>query len=579
MTEKPRIAVLIREDGVAGWQRFIVEEIIAGGEAEIALVVEMASSCDTPSGSPLWTVLDRMEMRLSTQLFRRVHKAKGIDLARFAPGSAADLAPEIARLRLNAGGLSAQQRARLEAAELDVILDLAGTDMLSELSALARHGVWALRDRAGGGTRTHPLGFAALAANAVNCLVRLEEIAGADARRRVLRTGRYGTFRWSWTQNALLLQHKSALMMCDALRDLAAGHPIARICKASTTTATSQSSGPGAAAALVNLARCGWRMARESLERILLEERWRILLMHGSERGPDTAPPLVIEPPTHSYWADPFAIRQDGRLVVFFEEYLYAESRGIISCVEIDESGATSSLRDLTARSVIDQPYHMSYPFLFRYRGALFMLPETSANKTIEVWRCVDFPFTWRREKVLFEGLSAADNTLLQHEGCWWLFTNLDRSGMQDHRNELHIFRTDDPLGSDWTPHLGNPVLVDSRRARMAGGFLRDADGALLRCSQVQGRSYGEALALNRIETLNETTYAERPAGELTAFAGNDFTKHHHIAYADGVLVADGCTYTSRLARKLGLGGSGRRGRPELVALGRAAKRDGWSKV
>jgi len=86
----------------------------------------------------------------------------------------------------------------------------------------------------------------------------------------------------------------------------------------------------------------------------------------------------------------------------------------------------------------------MSYPFLFRHNGALFMLPETIAIKTIEVWRCVNFPNTWRREKILIEGLSAANSTLLQHEGHWWLFTNLDRSGMCDHRNELHIFHADD---------------------------------------------------------------------------------------------------------------------------------------
>jgi len=106
----------------------------------------------------------------------------------------------------------------------------------------------------------------------------------------------------------------------------------------------------------------------------------------------------------------------------------------------------------------------------------------------------------------------------------------------------------------------------------MAGGFLRDTEGRSLRCSQVQGPSYGEAFALNRIETLNETTYAERPAGKLAAFAGNDFTKQQHIAYADGVLVADGCTYTSRLARKLGLAGGERRRGAGLAALEQAAK-------
>jgi len=77
MPDKPRIAVLIPEVDVMGWQRFIVEEIIAGGEVEIALVIELCTSCDTPSGDPVWSVLDRMEALLSVRLFSRVHKAKG----------------------------------------------------------------------------------------------------------------------------------------------------------------------------------------------------------------------------------------------------------------------------------------------------------------------------------------------------------------------------------------------------------------------------------------------------------------------------------------------------------------------
>ena len=574
MKEKPRIAILIPEVSAMGWQRFIVETIIAGGEVEITLVVELCTSYRTRSGGHLWPVLDHMEALISKRLFSRANKAKGIDPTRFAASSLADLAPEAGRLRIEGRGLSPRQRASLKAAQLDVILDLAGTEELRELSASARHGVWALRDEAGGGTRSHPLGFTAIAANAANCTVRLEEIAGEHAVRcRVLRTGCYGTCRYSWTQNAILLQHQSALMMLDALSDLAADRPVAKTSEAVTSAEISHNSRPGAGAAVLNLTRCSLRIMRAALGRALLEERWHILLMHGDECGPETSPPAILEPPAHSYWADPFAIRQRGRLVVFFEEYLYAEGRGIISCVEIDEAPVISPLRDLESRPVIDQPYHMSYPFLFRHSGALFMLPETSAKKTIEIWRCMEFPYTWQLEKTVARGLSAVDSTLLRHNGRWWLFTNLDRSGMCDPCNELHIFHADDPLGSEWAPHPGNPVLVDVRRARMAGGFLRAADGALLRCGQVQGKSYGENVSLNRIETLNETTYVERPVRQVATLAGKIFTKQHHIAYADGVLVADGCIYTSRLARKLWpQAGAGRSGRPGIAARGWVAR-------
>lgn len=144
-------------------------------------------------------------------------------------------------MRIEGRRLPAGQRASLKSAQLEVVLDLAGADALGELSASTRHGIWALRDEANGGARTHPLGFTAIAANAANCTVRLEEIAGEhDVHRRALRAGCYGTFRWSWTQNALLLQHQSALMMLDALRDLAAGRPVAKACEVGTTPAASQ---------------------------------------------------------------------------------------------------------------------------------------------------------------------------------------------------------------------------------------------------------------------------------------------------------------------------------------------------
>lgn len=81
-------------------------------------------------------------------------------------------------MRIEGRRLPAGQRASLKSAQLEVVLDLAGADALGELSASTRHGIWALRDEANGGARTHPLGFTAIAANAANCTVRLEEIAG-----------------------------------------------------------------------------------------------------------------------------------------------------------------------------------------------------------------------------------------------------------------------------------------------------------------------------------------------------------------------------------------------------------------
>jgi hypothetical protein len=151
------------------------------------------------------------------------------------------------------------------------------------------------------------------------------------------------------------------------------------------------------------------------------------------------------------------------------------------------------------------------------------------------------------------QGFSAVDTSLLSWNGKWWLFTNLDQSGLRDNGNELHVFYADDPVRGDWTPHPGNPVVVDARRARMAGGFLQARDGQPVRCCQVQGRRYGEAVAYNRIVELSETQYVETPWEEASPVPLSARGRTHHVSYRDGLVIADECRLSWRLARILGL--------------------------
>ncbi|MFP3741344.1 hypothetical protein SB860_41590, partial [Burkholderia sp. SIMBA_019] len=73
------------------------------------------------------------------------------------------------------------------------------------------------------------------------------------------------------------------------------------------------------------------------------------------------------------FWADPFLwTGPDGRVVCFVEDYRYATGRAHISALEIVGHRAV----DLGA--VIVEPYHMSFPYLFAYEGALYMCPECS---------------------------------------------------------------------------------------------------------------------------------------------------------------------------------------------------------
>ena len=81
--------------------------------------------------------------------------------------------------------------------------------------------------------------------------------------------------------------------------------------------------------------------------------------------------------------------------------------KGGISWLALERGSPTA------ARSVVARDYHMSYPFVFRWEDAWYMIPQTGANRTVELWRATDFPEQWELERVLLADVDAVDATAL----------------------------------------------------------------------------------------------------------------------------------------------------------------------
>jgi hypothetical protein len=197
-------------------------------------------------------------------------------------------------------------------------------------------------------------------------------------------------------------------------------------------------------------------------------------------------------------------IAHDGRHHVFFEDACRATGVGRISVMSDDGLG-----RFGTPQCVLERPYHLSYPFVFHWAGNWYLLPETSQNRTLEVYRAVRFPESWEPANVLMHGLEAYDATLWEHLGRWWLFANVRERPGTSTWDELHIFHADNPLSREWQAHPANPVVSDVTRARPAGRIYVE-DGHLYRPSQDSSRRYGRAVMINEIVALSETRYEER---------------------------------------------------------------------
>jgi hypothetical protein len=189
-------------------------------------------------------------------------------------------------------------------------------------------------------------------------------------------------------------------------------------------------------------------------------------------------------------------------------------------------------------RKIIDQPYHLSYPFLFEWGGSFYMIPESSANRSIQLYRCMHFPFEWQFEKNLMAGVDAVDTTLARHGGRWWMFTTIRDNEGYPNWDELFLFSADSPVSDRWVPHPLNPVVFDIRRARPAGPIFAQ-DGELFRPSQDCSNRYGYGLRLQRIKTLTETQYEEEEVTFVEPLWDRRITAVHSYAREVGLTVID----------------------------------------
>lgn len=157
---------------------------------------------------------------------------------------------------------------------------------------------------------------------------------------------------------------------------------------------------------------------------------------------------------------------------------------------------------------VLDRPYHLSYPFVFEYQDEYYMIPESSANRTIELYKSKSFPYKWEFEINLMEGVNAVDATVFYHNSKWWMFTNIVENEGASSWDELFLFSSDTLNNNKWQPHPQNPVVSDCKSSRPAGKIFCE-NGAIYRPSQNCSVRYGYGFNICEITSLDEISYSE----------------------------------------------------------------------
>jgi hypothetical protein len=238
------------------------------------------------------------------------------------------------------------------------------------------------------------------------------------------------------------------------------------------------------------------------------------------------------------FYADPFPIARRGRLYLFVEEFEHLKGKGVISAVEFGPNGPMG-----TPEPVLETGSHLSYPNVFERDGEMWMIPESCGADGVDLYRASDFPGGWKREARLVDNVEASDATLVEQDGRWWMFATV-RDGGGAYSDALHLWSAPDFRGP-WTAHPKNPVLIDIASARPAGRmFVRD--GALMRPVQDCRAGYGAAMALMRVDRLDEGGFAQSLEAHFPPGGGWPGRRLHSYNQAGGFEFIDGSAFAPR---------------------------------
>ena len=242
---------------------------------------------------------------------------------------------------------------------------------------------------------------------------------------------------------------------------------------------------------------------RMVIDNVFLLDQWILMFHVRDEFSSSLWRYKKIIPPKDRFWADPHVLYKDHKYYIFIEEYLYSTDKGHIALITMDEKGNYSE-----PETVLDKSYHLSYPFVFEYEGEFYMIPESMANKTVELYRCTEFPHKWEYVMNLMEGVEAVDATVFYHNDKWWMFVNMVENEGASTWDELFLFYADNLKTNQWISHPLNPVVSDCKSARPAGKIFVE-NGTLYRPSQNCSVRYGYGFNVCEIVKLSEQQYEE----------------------------------------------------------------------
>ena len=138
------------------------------------------------------------------------------------------------------------------------------------------------------------------------------------------------------------------------------------------------------------------------------------------------------------FWcADPLIFRDGDNTFLFFELFDKKKDKGSIACLSIKEILSNEYF------IVMEEPFHLSFPFVFRDGENYYMIPETGSANNVGIYKAEVFPNKWIKERDILTNVLACDSILYHSSNKTYLLSSFLRDNAIYASNKLFELNND----------------------------------------------------------------------------------------------------------------------------------------
>jgi hypothetical protein len=539
--EKIRIGFFLDAFYVPAWVFSAIQRLKQNDFIEICLIIFKEPADERKSlnqslpkaGSP---ILYRLFNWIDEKIFLREPNAE-------KPTNLQELLPHTPAIWISSEHFDHEDLEQISNFKPHILVNFEWKSIPGEIIECAKYGVWFYQHRDPGLRQAGPVGFWEVVENRTVTGVSLVCFHNSFQNPVILYQASFSTYPLSPARNRNRVLWASAPILprqVEQFYHLGEKAFFSRKEEAHFEFSSVKEDVPGNFAFLSSIFHIIVKLFHESYTRLYFIHQWYLLFDWFVDLNLPFQQFIKMIPPKDRFWADPMLIEHNNHYYLFIEEYIYRTKKAHISVIEMIDPGNWSD-----PICVLEKDYHLSYPYIFEWNGSYYMVPESAANNSIDLYQCVSFPDQWEFKHRLMENVKAVDTSLLYFAGKWWMFTAIAENTAAFPEVELFLFYADDLFSDQWISHPKNPISSNVKGTRPAGKIIC-SDGKFIRPSQDCTKSYGYGFLLNEIVNLSPTDYEEQEIMSVKPDWDKDVLATHTYARQGSLTVIDGLRLISR---------------------------------